>query len=81
METLSTFQLTALSALIATNEKMVASGELTTERAVTLRWLLAQTITAFRMPAVYERDANDDDTAAQLAAREVMTSDDTGAKA
>ena len=75
MSPLSTFQLTTLSALIVTNEKMVASGELTTERATTLRWLLAQTITAFRMPAAYEREGNDNDTPAQLAVREVVTSD------
>jgi hypothetical protein len=57
--TLSTFQLTALSALITTNEKMAATGELSIERATTLRWLVAQTLTAFRMPAVYERSGND----------------------
>ena len=79
MQSLSTFQLTALSALIATNEKMVASGELTLERAVTLRWLLAQTLTAFRMPAAYER--NDNDTAEQAAARTVMASDEIGVEA
>lgn len=56
---LTTFQQTALSALIVTNEKMVASGELEIERAVTLRWLLSQALTAFGMPAVYERVSQD----------------------
>jgi hypothetical protein len=73
---LTTFQRTALSALIGENEKMVASGELSLERATTLRWLIAQTLTAFRMPAAYEREVvNDNDTAAQAAVREVMEAD------
>lgn len=56
---LSTFQRTSLSALLVTNEKMVASGELDIERAVTLRWLISQTLSAFQMPAVFERGTND----------------------
>lgn len=73
--TLTTFQRTALSALIGENEKIVAAGELSIERATTLRWLLAQTLTAFRLPAVYEREGNDNDTPEQLAVRAVVTSD------
>jgi hypothetical protein len=56
---LTTFQRVSLSALLVTNEKMVASGELDIERAVTLRWLISQTLSAFQMPAVYERGTND----------------------
>jgi hypothetical protein len=63
---LTTFQRTALSALVGENEKMVASGELSIERATTLRWLIAQTLTAFRMPAAYERSRNDNTSLADL---------------
>ena len=70
---LTTFQRTALSALIVTNEKMVASGELSIERATTLRWLVAQTLTAFCMPPAYERSLNDNDTAEQAAVRREFT--------
>lgn len=61
MTDLTTPQRLALSALIVTNENMVASGELEIERAVTLRWAVSQVLTAFQMPAVYER-ANDNET-------------------
>lgn len=74
---LSTFQLTALSALLVTNEKMVASGELTLERSVTLRWLVAQTLTAFRMPAAYERESNDNDYPSQSALSAALDREDT----
>jgi len=74
---LSTFQLTALSALIVTNEKMAASGELSTERAATLRWLIAQALTAFRMPAAYERSSNDNDYPAQSALAGMLNREDT----
>lgn len=58
---LTTQQRLALSALIVTNEKMVASGELEIELSVSLRFVLSHVLNAFQMPAVYER-ANDNET-------------------
>jgi hypothetical protein len=61
VNTLTTSQQFALSALIVENEVMVASGELEIERAVKLRWLLTKALSAFQMPAIYERETNDNE--------------------
>ena len=61
MNNLTTTQQFALSALIVENEIMVASGELEIERAVKLRWLLSKALSAFQMPAIYERSTNDNE--------------------
>lgn len=57
MTNLSTFQATSLSALLVTLEKALDLKAIDERYEGTLRWLTAQTLTAFSMPPHYERPA------------------------
>jgi citrate lyase beta subunit len=74
MTDLSTYQATSLSALLVTLEKALALKAVDERYEGTLRWLTAQTLTAFDMPPHYERAerCNDNHSEAHQAGIEAL---------